>query len=651
MFDSEFKFAFDSVLLLQLSGMFLGLWFVVGWAQFFRKFLGPRWPFGYLGFLLTFSALLTMQAVFVLPGLKELAALVCCLLALYGTASLFLSNNFLRQGLRDVSRFKLVTLKQNWNLFFFAALFLIEMLFAAFPGYRYDQWNYHLTIPKMIDRYTVLPPLFGSDHTHFSGSWEYFFSWMRVVLTNDWLVQTTTTTISFLSYVLPSAGLLSLLANSAPAPKRELKLLLIFGMLCVYAHSEHEPIVSAKPDFVLLSCALAIVAAQTLGIRARLFVSAFFAIASASFKLTWLHSAAALGVGVAVVNLICKREELLSCLRTRKVFVRNLAMPALTGLFLGALCFFPYLYKNYIVFENPLHPTQAFGFVSNTSTPEFLRYWKDIAGRPSSFAQSLQNVLDSFARAATLFAPLFFPVALIFWLRPRAQKQRTVWWPWGLAWLFYVLLWAFLLQANTFSRFVATLAVFPLTFIAMHFRNLKNSGFEVLVVLVPCLIVGGIEVKLKKMARALTQNTFEFTKTAFGPELQDFRESKLIDDDSAARGASANCTILATKFGTYAFNRRLMWQSDHAAHFFMRSFGLDKLKACPFAFLVSLNPCYIIEHGDTHLQIWPFSKLSELKLVRVGHTPEFEDLNVHYIGKELEFAAAAERESTPICRE
>ena len=58
------------------------------------------------------------------------------------------------------------------------ALLGVQTVWAAFPDYRYDQWNYHLVVPKAVAHGPLAPPVLN-DHLFFTGSYEYLFTLAR----------------------------------------------------------------------------------------------------------------------------------------------------------------------------------------------------------------------------------------------------------------------------------------------------------------------------------------------------------------------------------------------------------------------------------------------------------------------------------------
>jgi len=600
----------DKVWVVQLLAILLVLPLVGGLVGFCHRATGKLWPYVYLVFLFSASSILTWQAPFEARWLAH-AVLLCIL------SFTFVGLPHLLRSVRTFARNEIspsLEALPRFPRFVFYVLLVslaLEVLFAAFPGYRYDQYNYHLITPKLVALYGKLPPYMGTDHTHFTGAWEYFFTSFRSALSNDLFIQTCTTTFTFLSYVIPASAFLWQLAK----PQRWLPLWFVgIPALVIYAHTELEPIISAKPDFVLVASALAIVAAQRLSLRPRLFFSFFFLLAGISFKVTWFHAGAALGVGV----LLCVWRDRLK--HSVHDWIRGGAIPALGGVLSAAVCIAPVFYKNTLIFGNPIHPTQAGPFKSAVATESFLTYWEGISRRPAGLSQTLINVAKVFPRDIVLIGSLW-PLILLcaYWAFQALKKTNLVaprrsitpllhHMPWLLAWVSYLVIWGVILRFDIFNRFVAVVCIFPLLLIVRFARYIPSSTVFAAGLLTPFALNASTEVKVRRMWNAANQNYAEYSREIFSPSLQDFREARLIEKHAEAKFGKAwrdSCNVFSNKPNHYFYNTRFIAFDDQNFEYHIKAFGQKTFENCPWAYFKSINACYLIATHEYEFAKWP----------------------------------------------
>ncbi|MEY4066140.1 MAG: hypothetical protein RIR26_2348, partial [Pseudomonadota bacterium] len=496
--------AFDTVWVVQILGILLSLPFALGLIGIAYRLRPHLWPYLYLIIICLAASLQTWRALIAAPWLSAVVLLALLFSVVVGLPHLW--REVKRQWLEDLKPGLLELDRLSKTAFFVVcAALLIEIFFAAFPGYRYDQYNYHLVIPKLVDSYGALPELFGTDHTHFTGVWEFFFASFRLVSGNDLIIQTATTTFTFLSYVIPISGLLWQITK----PERFLPLWWVgLPALAIYIHVELEPVVSAKPDFVKVAAAMAIVAAQTLASRERFFMTFFFLVAGMAFKVTWVHTALALSTGLIFI--------------LPRHFNRSVIVSSVAGALLGLVCVFPVFVKNILIFGNPIHPQQAGPFKSTLVTEAFFKYWTPIAGAPKGFAETLRNIGNVPWQHIAYYNP-FIPGLLLLGVLCFKQKKLGLQviqksFPWVLAWVAYLVLWGILLRFDISNRFVAVGCIFPLILTVQGLRlSEAQPRVMTLVIALPLLLNGAFEVKMRRMVKGALLSYSDYVRVNFSP--------------------------------------------------------------------------------------------------------------------------------------
>jgi len=642
----------DTVWVVQLLALVFVLPMVGGLVGSFHWLNRNLWPYFYLIFLYMASAFQAWQAPFEARWVGHTAFGLLVIATVVGLPHLLRTlRDFVRSDLGpsvvSLGRFP------RFAFYLLSIALCIELLFAAFPGYRYDQYNYHLITPKLIALYGKLPPYMGTDPTHFTGAWEYFFTSFRTLLGNDLLIQTSTTTFTFLGYVIPSSAFLWHLAR----PKKWRALWFVgLPALVIYAHSELEPIISAKPDFILVAAALGIVAAQKLAVPQRFFFSFFFLVAGLSFKVTWFHAAAALGLGF----LFCLWRDRLK--HSPSHWFRAGFLPALGGAALAALCIWPVFYKNILIFGNPIHPTQAGPFKSAVATQQFLTYWEGISKRPSGISATLANIAQVLPREVMLLGPLIPVLLMCAWYGFKALKRESQHAPrrasvplahlrpWLLAWVVYLVVWGIILRFDIFNRFVAVVSIFPLLLIAHFARYLPSAGILALGLLTPFAINSATEVKLRRMWKGALQSYDEYSRDNFSPSIQDFREAKIIHAharENFGENWRQACHIFTNKPNHYFFNTRFIAFDDQNFEYHINTFGREAFEKCPWAYFKSIKACYLLATHELEFSQWPapMARLADAATFNFA-TNENSDLRLLFVSPE---AIEAKMRATPGC--
>jgi len=264
------------------------------------------------------------------------------------------------------------------------AALALDWLYAALPDYRYDQWNYHLVLPRAVRGGPLTLPALN-EHAAFTGVWEYLFTIPRA-LSNDDLVNQSA--VNAFSWLFLAIGLLLFVRRFGPEafPRGPAALVVLAWTLC--GLPDQPGLMNAKPDPVLLLAALGVL--DLVARKERTAVDAaflgFYAVAPLALKVTWLHFAAA-ALPVAVWAW-------------RPPWPRAQAAAAAAGLAGGALVAAPFLLKNALLFGNPLHPVQLGPLRSAAWSAAEEGYWRAMM-RPAHGLGSFAETLAALPRAIT----------------------------------------------------------------------------------------------------------------------------------------------------------------------------------------------------------------------------------------------------------
>lgn len=180
--------------------------------------------------------------------------------------------------------------------------------FAAVPYLRYDQWNYHLAIPKYLSLLGKLPENIYDDHIYFTGGYEFLVGLFRLFSTNDIYFQSFVNVFSLLSFLLITYGALNRLYKVIGFNKSTS--ILPLTSLILFLFPDFMALSNAKADILLMPIALYTLALYPFSKSASFKDSIFFGIALTiplALKITWLVFAAALGL-VFIVDMVLRRQ-------------------------------------------------------------------------------------------------------------------------------------------------------------------------------------------------------------------------------------------------------------------------------------------------------------------------------------------------------
>jgi hypothetical protein len=496
------------VVLWQGLGLAGALLLHLGFLGSARLFARDLWPLAYPALIVAVSSLLAWQALFEMRWVAPVLAV-----ALAGAALADLR----RHGLPRLGRPGPAALLAGAALAFNA-------VWAALPVYRYDQWNDHLTIPKLVVREGPLQPPMFNDHVFFTGCYEFLLTIPRWLSANDVFNQCFANAFGWLLLWFGAWGAVAL-------ARRELlpglpPSLLVAGYLA-FTLPEEQAVMNAKPDVVLfvagLCLQLAIALARSPGLQARPLTEGllgFLLVAPFALKSTWLLGACAIGAATLV---------------TAPAVLRRRAVWAGAGL--GLLAVAPYIAKNVRFFANPLHPVQFGPFRSTfwgaglESYYRFVegarsasRYLAELAAAPGVLLTSgLEAVAVPLLAVGLALAGLLLSGGADRLSLPRAVLAGRA----AVALAVFVLLWPVAMPVHLYPRYYyvafSLIAAIALDLLAWAWPLLgarpASSFAAILVLLVVPLLNAGFPAKAARLSTGLLMETRAFAagSTPTGP--------------------------------------------------------------------------------------------------------------------------------------
>jgi hypothetical protein len=490
-----------------------GLW---GGALAFNRALRPTdKPPGELDHVAWFYALLIiMTAVLATRSWLHAPALEWVLL------SLLLGGNFYfcRRIFHRLKAWPSIKSSSSWLAGFLMLALILDGLYASLPLYRYDQWTYHLVVAKWISQMGTLTPPITNDHIFFTGNYEFLGLLARSISSVDTFQQGFQNSLSWLLVVTPAAAafyvgleqkIWSLIAS------------LGFALICLFGTGDHEALINAKPDYLLMMMALILLIFATGGPRKLSpWLAGFLLVGGLSFKITWLHFAA------------CGPIIVLAALG--KNWLRG-GLQIISGGLAGTTCLLPWAFKNWHYFRNPLHPAQSPLFSSSIWSPMYETYWQSVSKKPIGIEAFLRNLWDVFLGLPARWGVSGI-VCLIFlfmlWRHrqlPRSLDRGHL----GIIGCLacYVGVWGVFYGAGIFNRFVAPAFAFPLIFIWLASRQMLFSWLSVLALLIPLATNGQLEVTLSRLAAASQKSWLEFSQSQGDGPLDKIPDLLAIADD------------------------------------------------------------------------------------------------------------------------
>jgi len=457
-----------------------------------------------------------------------------------------------------------------------------DFLYASLPLYRYDQWTYHLVVAKWISQMSTLTPPITYDHIFFTGSYEFLGLLARAVSASDIFQQGFQNSLSWLLVVVPAVAL-----YGAEKPKNSVGLIagLAFALLCVFGSGDHEALINAKPDYVLMMTALLLLIFTLDGLLLSPALAAFLLVAGLSFKITWLHFA------------VCGPIIVWGALG--KKLYKDWPKILLGGL-LATPCLAPWAIKNWQFFRNPLHPAQSKFFSSTLWSPMLETYWQEITLKPKGLDAFISNFFQAALGLPGRWGWLCLVLVGFLYLGWKASSgRRQIAWShvaFALCILTYLGVWGFFYNAHIFNRFVAGAFAFPIAVIWYVSRNLATSKLVPILMLIPFIAYGQIEVTVARLKQAAVTSFEDLAFAADKGPMQKVPDLLQIKADRLEKFPSAKFTD-AGILSDFAFNYygpSAFWvASDPVTWWHFENSGIDPMHGDGLEFLRKMDIRYV----------------------------------------------------------
>lgn len=493
-----------------LQGLFLGLMTQCVLVLSARRISKSYWPEVYLTILFLVSAVLSGAAFFHYLILVIPVIFLLALLAGFEMVNVFTKKIAPKNRPSTNSVFQIIrhTKAQTLICFLLVALILcIDGLYAVFPFYRPDQWNYHLIVAKQISQYSTLRqvPLYY-DHIFFTGAYEYFFLIFRFFSDHDIVNQSAVNFFNWSVFFILIPPVVKRLFQSLAIKSDRLLdyTVLVFVLFStpsrvMISNAKIEPVLLIV-SFVLLTHLIKI-SDQKIKLVS-LFVG-FLYFAPLSTKLTWIHFMVAFGAMLFIRVFLARKLNI-----SRTWFFAGAA--------LGSLLSLPCLIKNYFFFGNIFHPIQTGFFQSDYWSDDFSRYWQQVSGKAQTVRDYVSELI--LIPGSLLYETRYYICFLFIGLVGcRLIKSKTysndssrfllnaV-----IVLLTGLLVWPLFFRHDIYPRFyyafVGVIAVISVVGLAPVLSGRKSA----FLLLLPAIVGGQLEVKLKNIILAASSGVSDF---------------------------------------------------------------------------------------------------------------------------------------------
>lgn len=479
--------------------------------------------------------------------------------------------------------------KWNWLVWAAVAVLVVDVLYAALPLYRYDQWTYHLLVAKWISHEGTLTPPVTYDHIFFTGNYEFLGLLARSLSSSDTFQQGFQNSLSLLLVTLPAMMMFFQRGKISPA------IVIAFALLVIFESGDHEALINSKPDYVLMMSSMLILAFAVGGSRMlNPALAGFLLVGGIGFKITWLHFAAC----APVIMWRCSGKD-------RDTTLRQLGF-LLFGGAVALPCLLPWAIKNLQFFGNPLHPAQSPAWHSTMWDATFDSYWRNVARKPSTPGEFLANALQVVRKLPErwgLAAVTLLLVTLVS-VRSRAAMEREEdrirrrgWIALGSCLAIYVAAWGVFYKAAIFNRFVAPTFAFPLLLTWWAVKQIPGrvQRAVTLCLMIPVVANAQLEVSVPRIARSTIMTWLEYARTLRGP-MEKVPDLLDLAADRATRfpGASFTKATLMSDFPFNYYGPSAFWiTGDVVTAWQMRQAGVDPVTGDGMEFLRKMDIKYV----------------------------------------------------------
>ena len=395
----------------------------------------------------------------------------------------------------------------TWLLIaFFVALLYVEWLWVALPLYRYDQWTYHLVVAKWVDLLGFMKGPLAVDHVFFTGCYEFLGLLPRALFRDDAFQQGFQDCLTSVFIAGVAARMcFGVMMRESLKQLNSFLVALAFIVMVLFSSGDHEGLSSAKPDFVLMMAASLLLwmcvapnGDQQKPKRSWLSIGALLG-ACLAMKITWVHVAIAI-LPVAVWAAWKDRRQ-------------ASVVEILIGGVIGASAAGAFLWKNYLIFGNPLHPAQTAIWKSNIWSAGLAEYWRFILKKPENFADFILNFFHVLIGSPARMSGALMTIGGLFVLSRQIKSggrpiaEIVSWQRLLVFYLIYIGFWGFFYGHGISHRFVSGLPALGLVLTLSVLCWVRNRPHYLVAALVlPFLWGGEIEVTLLRIISAWGQD-------------------------------------------------------------------------------------------------------------------------------------------------
>jgi len=521
----------------------------------------------------------------------------------------------------------------------------VALVYAALPVFRSDQWTYHLSVGKIVFNHGPLSPPILNDHIFFTGIYEFLFALPRLLWNHDTYVQCFADSFTFSTLLIGTFGVADFWRRhiddeTPPAPMTAA----FFAMVL----PTYDMLTNAKPDGLLALFAFAATAALFWAAKSETrkawFYLGLISCAPLALKFTWIHFL--LAFAIPAMAFIWHHHRTQSDVSAARIVATSLFSGAAVGILLAA----PFLLKNLQHFGNPLHPIQLPHVRLLNSTrwsPEMHNYWIGINQPAKSLSDYFETLIKIPVSYFTDLLYMMIPIAVMAFLPGRKlKKTREIMFILsGLA--LYIMVWPMFFRHDIYPRFTYAASGLLLSLLMMLWnRSHRRSALLPVVLLLPILLNGRLEVKIAELIRAAPLHLNEFYRTFPRPmiERNDYIEinehRRRLDAAGSTGNSQHDAVVLTDNNSGYFLDGGLIRFTGYDFLWLTRGFDLHR---CVLTWAREYRVTYLYV-WDLPLHLWPpyFERLIGLSQPLGAGTSD----RLRWIPEDL-LAAEASREDCP----